>query len=428
MPPLSLGYIAAYLLAKVKDIDIRIASYGISSTLDSFKPDIVGVSSVSQNYNFAKKIAVICKKRSLPVIIGGQHISALPQSMTKDMDIAILREGEETFREIAQIFQKHGRDMEKIRKVKGIAVNGKLNPPRELITPLDRIPHPAYDLLELQKGGMFPVFSSRGCPYNCQFCSSTRFWNSVRYFSAEYVVEEIEMILKQYRPSMISFQDDLFVADRKRLDRIVALVRKKGIHKKVAFHVSCRANLVTDELVKTLKRMNVTNIGLGLESGCDRTLKWLKGNVTQEMNKKAVAIISRHQINVNATFIIGTPHETREDIMKTYRFIKNSPINLFQVYGLVPYPGTPVWNYALKRGLVSNDMDWEMLAQDFEHNPKKKLNLSEHLTKNEMLSLYRRFERLRKWKYTKTLAMNAARNPGEVVPYIRRKIWEHRAV
>lgn len=432
MPSLSLGYIAAYLMKYNKDIKIKIINHNVDKTINSFKPDLVGISSVSQNYNIAKKISKICKKYDLPVIIGGQHISALPESLSKEMDIGIMREGEETFLDIANTFQKHGWNMEKIRKIKGIAYHSSksvvFTNARDLIEPLDKIPHPSYELLKIQKGGMFPVFSSRGCPYNCTFCSSTRFWNSVRFFSAEYVIREIKKILKEYKPNLISFQDDLFIADKKRLKKIVELIRKEGIEKKVNFHVSCRSNLINDEIVRLLKRMNVTNIGMGLESGCDKTLQWLKGNVSIKDNQKAVSIISKYNINVNATFIIGAPYESKKDIMKTYNFIKNSNINLFQVYGLVPYPGTPIWEYALKKNLVSKDMDWEKLAQDFTHNPEKKINLSEKVSKKELYNFYKKFERLRKQKYAKTLISNALNNPSQILPYLKRKIWEHSAI
>jgi len=431
MPSLGLGYIAAYLREHIAGLKIKIISFDIENHIKRFQPELIGITSVSQNFGHAIKIAKICKKHNLPVIVGGQHISALPGTLSEDMDIGIMREGEDTFREIVEI-AKSGWDIKKVRKIKGIAYKqkGKLiqTTQRELIKPLDNLPHPAYDLLEFQKGGQFPIFSSRGCPYNCQFCSSTRFWNSVRFFSAEYVVEEIKMIVKRFRPSLITFQDDLFVADKKRLAKIVQLLRKANIHKKVAFHVSCRANLVTDELIETLQKMNVTNVFLGLESGSEKTLKWLKGNVTMAMNRKAVKIISRHRINVNATFIIGAPYETKKDIMQTFNFIKNSPINLFQVYGLVPYPGTPVWDFAVKKGVVSIDMDWEQLSQDFEHNPDKKLNLCENLSKKEVYDFYIKFERLRKYKYAKTLVINAIRHPDQILPYIKRKVWEHRTI
>ena len=120
-------------------------------------------------------------------------------------------------------------------------LSGKPNPVK-IIKDLDIIPLPARELVTI-KPYMAHMFSSRGCPYNCIFCNSTRFWNRIRFFSAEYVVDEIEYLLRDYHVNYISFADDLFVADRRRLEEIIRLLEKKNLLGKIRYTVSCRVDV-----------------------------------------------------------------------------------------------------------------------------------------------------------------------------------------
>ena len=152
---------------------------------------------------------------------------------------------------------------------------------------------------------------------------------------------------------------------------------------------------MTEEIAKLLKEMHVLSVGMGLESGADETLKFLKGNITVEDNKEAISILRRYGINANASFVIGSPKETEDEIMKTYYFIKNNPLSLVDTYVLTPFPGTPLWNYAKERKLVSDDMDWSRLNVNFNVNYKHAVILSEILKKDDIIRIYKKFARQR---------------------------------
>jgi len=148
----------------------------------------------------------------------------------------------------------------------------------------------------------------------------------------------------------------------------------------------------------------VLSVGMGLESGSDKILKYLKGgNVSVADNKKSIAILKKYGIAANASFIIGSPQETKEDILKTYNFIKDNPLSLFDTYVLTPYPGTGVWQYAQERKLVSDNMDWDELNINFGRYSSKTIILSEVLSRREIVALYRKFQRLRLWKNAKNV-------------------------
>lgn len=382
-----LGYIASYLKKHVPSLEIKIINHNIAGTLNSFKPDIVGISSVSQNYSIAKEIAHMCKNESCLVVMGGRHITALPKSLDSYMDIGVIGEGEETMREIVNLIEKDGLDREKLKNINGIVYrdsNGLINftPSQQLLPILDDIPYPDRDLLNLDN--RTAMITSRGCPYKCVFCSSTRMWSNVRYFSAKYVVGEIKLLYKKYGSHFIDIWDDLFIADKPRLKEIITLLRQEGLLGKIEFCVYVRANLINEEMTRLLKEMNVARVTMGLESMSEPVLRYLKANVLVEHNEKAVEILNKSDIKASGSFIVGSPQETEDDILRTLNFVKQKRLYSSGAYLLIPLPGTPVWEYAKLKGLVSDEMDWNKLNIEFNGSLKNSIILSECLSREKL--------------------------------------------
>lgn len=400
-PNLGLGYLASALQKQFgKDtFRIKVADKHIKDVIIKFKPDILLLTSVTQNFDIARQYATFAKNLNIPVVIGGVHISILPHNLSKEFDVGCIGEGEKTIVELISIFRNRGRFIkEDLSLVKGIVYKDNqeviVNALREPLINMDEISFPARDLLKI--GRHTYAFSSRGCPYDCIFCASTKFWHRVRFFSADYVVREIEELVEEYGVKLISFFDDLFIADISRLKKIVGILESKKFLKDLRFTCSARANLVNEEIAKLLKRMRVFSVGMGLESGSDKTLKYLKGGaISVEDNIRAVKILNKYRISPNASFVIGSPEETKEDMLKTYFFIKNNPIALFDTYVLTPFPGTPVWEYAKARSLVSDDMDWSRLNVNFSSNSEKAIILSEVLDRKAIIEMYKKFQILR---------------------------------
>lgn len=405
--PLWPAYLAAYAERRFGSGTFRFhyAEAAVEKELESFRPQLVAISAVSQNFNFAIDYARIAKQWGAAVLVGGFHLSCIPECLTEHMDVGCLGEGEETFGELLQRHLESGSlHGEGLGGVAGIVYreNGRLiaTPPRPLVSSLDQLPHPDRSLIGYRKHDY--MFTSRGCPYRCTFCASSRFWDTVRYASPEYVIEEIRELI-DHGVDTISFYDDLFVAHRRRLQQIAALIVSNGFHRRVSFTCSCRANAVTPDVVESLKAMHVVSVGMGLESGCDRTLRYLKGSVTVRQNERAIELLKNAGIQANASFIIGSPSETREEMLQTYRFIQGSRIDFFDVYTLTPLPGTPVWETAKKRGLVSDRMDWNRLNVNFEVSGDTAVILSETVTRQELRAMYRKFRRLRLWRIARAL-------------------------
>jgi len=430
-PNLGLGYIASYVKVRVPSVEFRVVASLTLEEIRSWQPDIIGITSVSQCYNEAMACAKIAKSVNLPVLIGGIHISAIAQTMTHDMDIAVLGEGEQTTAELLALYLSEGKfNKDGLQNIDGIAFvdNGvivKTNP-RAMIQPLDSIPFPDRSILRVNPN-LSGIFSSRGCLYRCVYCSTHRHWGKIRYFSADYVASEIEYIYKTYKVKCINLLDDLFIVDHQRLTDVISLLEKKNILGRMSFITNVRSNLVTDDLARMLKYMNVIYVGMGIESGCQKTLEYLKGkgNITIQDHYNAIRILRKHRIEPHPSFIIGAPNETRDDLMETINFIKNTKLTGFEVYVLIPFPDTPVWEYARLKGLVGENMDWSRLFWDFNnnHNP---VILSEKLTEYEIRGFYNQLINRRtkyiKRAYIKGMLLGVLMNPLAVPKYITRKV------
>ena len=168
--------------------------------------------------------------------------------------------------------------------------------------------------------------------------------------------------------------------------------------------------------------MNVRTVSMGLESGSNRILQYLKGgSVTVEQNEKAVNVLKRHGLNVSATFIIGSPTETREEIMQTYKFIQRSSLDGGDTYVLLPFPSTRVWEYGEQIGQLSDFMDWSHFEIYFEDNPNRVM-LSDVLSREELLELLLKFKNMWKKRRRRTLFEQAVKHPARILPFVYRSI------
>lgn len=364
-PPLCFGYLYSYLKKYGTSVEMKVL-HSVDEIL-SFKPDIIALSSTTLNYTLTRKLAYDLKKRtSAPILLGGAHITVLPTSLYPEFDIGVIGEGEETLTELVRLFEQKGKfEPDDLKSVNGIVFKSNkelfITQPRALIEPLDKIPHPDRILIG-QSGDEAYMFTSRGCPYKCSFCSSRVHWGKYRTFSAEYVIEEIEQLRTDFKIKKIHFYDDLFVADLNRFEKIVELAEKNGLVGKIEFSCAIRANLANERLLNLLKKMGVKRVTFGAESNSRKILQYLKGaGITPEMNQQAVDLCHKFGIKLSPSFIKGSPDETGDDLMETYKFliknIRDKKIDYFEFHVLTPFPGTKVWDDAKAMGVISEELD-----------------------------------------------------------------------
>jgi len=422
VPPVGLVYLATYLKEKLGIENIKIIDknyHDIEKELEEYLPDLVGVGAMTVDYGEVLRFAKNFKqKHSTPIIIGGVHISTLPESFEACFDVGVIGEGEQTLAELINLFLEKGKFEEKdLAKIKSTVFfyKGKLakTPLRENIE-LDSLPFPDFSFVnpdyfkekevpgtsEIRK--KYYILSSRGCPYQCVFCSTTRFWSKVRLHSPDYVAELIKQGIENYGANHFAIMDDLFTINKERLRELRKSFEKYGLLDKIkGIEVQPRANLIDDEMCQLMKDINIKIVNFGFESGSEKMLKWLKGDsVTVEMNRQAVILCKSYGLQVYGSLMFGSPGETIEDIKQTLEFIDFVVENKARyVWSFVatPFPATPFWNIALERGRVSNHMDWDILSH---HNLDNPLLLDENIDREEFKKLFLQGrKKLRKLKF-----------------------------
>ncbi|MFH0793913.1 MAG: radical SAM protein [bacterium] len=405
-PGIACAYLASALRREFGEdnVEIRVTPKDFAFHLDDFKPDFVGISAMTACYDIAREAAREAKKRGLPTIIGGVHISTCPQTLDQHMDVGVMGEGEYILPALIKHYFKHdGWKKDELGEIPGVVYHGEDGKPvltkdNPLITELDNLALPDRLVLPASKDPY--MLSSRGCPYKCSFCSSTFYWNKIRYFSPEYTVREIEHVLDTLHPDHFWFLDDLFVAHFKRLKEVARLMRERGLHNRCSYTVGgVRTNHVNEELLDVLASMNVVSIAYGIESGCEKTIKYLKGPQAKiEDNIRAIELARKRGFNVYGYIIYGCPDETNEDIEITYNFVKKYMKDQFKLSLLTPLPGTPLWEECKRNGSVSDNMQWGVLANNFVHNFDKAIIVSKNLSRQELADWYERFTKLRRYR------------------------------
>lgn len=373
--PMGIAYVGAYLEKHLPDCQVRVIE-NLDDALN-WEPDFVGISAVTPNFPHATEMAEAFRaQRDIPVVLGGPHITGLPLSLPEAFAAGVLSEGEVAFFELAKLVQQ-GKALSpgELCEHKGLVYHGSDGPAitgaRPFLKPLDQIPFPKRDWPGIDAMPLWS-FSSRGCPYRCRFCSTAEFWESYRMHSASYVIDELNMLIDTFDAQFHLFMDDLFAVNIKRLAEIAEL-SKSQLKRPMELTATIRADLVTEKMCKLLKEVGVMYCHLGLESGSDRVLSYLKKeSTTSARNQAAIDMLFEHGINSIGSFIIGAPMEDEEDIAKTYSFIdrnaRSGKLMSFTFGPLIAYPGTAVWADAAARGLVDeNNIDWRLLDIDLRY-------------------------------------------------------------
>lgn len=376
IPPLGLGYLAAYVRAYAGGADFVVERR--PHELIPHQPDFVGLTFVTFNYSYAVREARKIKEAlGCPVICGGPHVSTLPEVLDSVFDAAVLGEGEETFADLVRLWKdRHVFRPEDLRKIPGLLFHneeGRLerSPRREPFTDLDRVPYPDRDLIHQKwaaDGSLVNIMTSRGCPYDCSFCSTIHHWGrGFRYPSNEYVVREIEEIRKKFTPREILIYDDLFVVNKKRTIELCRAIHERGLHEGLEFRCFVRPNLLDDEVVGALASINNHVLNIGFESGSNEMLdKLRKRGCNIEVNHKALELGRRYGVRYSSCFIMGIPGETREDILANFDFVMTNT-DVFDNVSFAPLqilPATEVWQWAKKIGIDENNMRGVVLEPD----------------------------------------------------------------
>ena len=383
-PPMGILYLATYLSENNYDVSIfdqfaRGAS--LDRTLNWIKgedPDILGFSTITTAGTgiTSAEIAKRVKEEINPnvkILFGNYHATFNDTRILNKypfIDACIRGEGENTLLEIAEKTEK-GRDFEDIR---GLTYrdNGRIirNDDRPLIENIDILPFPnrkflgnveyksEVEGLDISLGNFTTASSSRGCAFQCTFCSSSMFWHKWRPRSPKNIIEELSLLESQGYQNLY-WIDDNFTINKKRLMELSYLVRKEKIE--LNWMAEGRVTQSSRELLAAMKQMGCRIISYGIESGSQRILDWYKKNIT--LNQVYDALKNSRKVGMDVVlgnFIVGAPIETREEIIETFKLSVKLDIDFPQFHILGIIPGNWIWDQMVQEKRINPDECWEV--------------------------------------------------------------------
>jgi anaerobic magnesium-protoporphyrin IX monomethyl ester cyclase len=352
------------------------------------KPDIVGIASpfTCQAEN-AIRVGDITKEvdPSILTVVGGPHVTAVPVEFleeAKNIDIAVMGEGECTMLDIAKSFE----GTKKISDVKGIAYRQddgtvKQNALRPFIKDLDELPYPAYHLVDMEqylnpkrieyrsfKDRAISMITSRGCPFNCNFCSvHLHMGKKFRGHSVDYVMDHIEFVINKYGVKTIFFEDDNLTFDMKRFEAICDKIIERGIRVNWETPNGIRADYLTLNLLKKMKRSGCQSVFFGIESGDQCVLDNIIG---KSLNLKKVVNVAKMckeiGLRTAAFYIIGFPGEKKENMLKTVelalRLKRDFDVGML-LHVATPSLGTRLYEECQKKGYIKENLTSRAFAE-----------------------------------------------------------------
>lgn len=375
--PLGLGYIASVLREdghQVSVMDINGFGYAPNRVEELVKGsdfDLAGIGGLSTTYGYVKWLAGILKKHKpgLPVIAGNMVSTAHPETLLthSDVDIAVVGEGENTMKELVKTIKSGG----DLKSIHGIVYknNGNIvrNPARQRIVDLDSLPFPAWDMFPMETyltgstatpesygRRSINVVTTRGCPYDCTFCSRC-FGKQVFSRSPKNIVEEIKELVKRYKVKFIGFSDELFLVNKPKVMEFCDRVFAEGLN--IRWSANARVNVVNYDLLKIIRRAGCVQLGYGFESGSQKILDNIKKGTTVKQAGEAIKITRKAGIRISPSFVFGLPGENMETIKETLDFIRRNQIIAFRFFYANPYPNTELYDFARKIGRLPADED-----------------------------------------------------------------------
>ena len=329
----------------------------IEERIRGYDPKIVGIYAPSVKLKSAMHVAKIVKKitPNIKIIIGGPHPTIRPNDVidNKNVDCVIMGEGEKIFPTIIKDLLNGD--------------NKQIYHEKEFIKNIDEIPFPArHKMLDIYSpAGYGHIISARGCPFMCAYCGTKAIWKrTIRFRSIDNIVAEIKQVRDTYGTKDFTFWDETFTIDKKRVLEFCEKVKPLGI----SWRCDTRIDVIDKPLILKMMDAGLEHISIGIESGNQETLDFIKKGITLEQTKETAKMLNETGIFWKAYMMIGFPNETEEQILDTMNIIdelqpKRATLSIF-----TPYPGTELFDYCVEHNIIEKDVDWEKFSHQSKYN------------------------------------------------------------
>ncbi len=312
--------------------------------------DVLCISAITNTAQRSYSIGDRFRKLGMPVIMGGAHPSFMPGEALDHADFVVRQEGDESLPELID-YLDGGKS--RLEEIKGISYKkaGQLihNPPRPYISELLNVPSPDFSLAHGWKpGDVYPVSSSRGCPFQCRFCSVIQmFGKRYRFRTVEATLTDLKSL--KGTKGTVFFVDDNFTANKSRTKQLLRGIISEGLS--IRWSAQARVDVASDpELLRLLADAGCSKLFIGFESINPRTLELYNKKQDLHQIKDCISALSAHGIGIHGMFVLGADTDDVQTIRKTAEFAKVLSRGTLQFMMLTPYPGTPIYEELESQG------------------------------------------------------------------------------
>lgn len=325
------------------------------------KADVVGISTITSTAPRAYEIAKMMKEAGKTVFMGGPHVTYMPEEALRYCDYVFRGEADEVIVDFLRALER-GRGFESVPGLSFVK-DGRVHHNRTpaFCRDLDTLPYPDFSIIANHRNiGITPIMTSRGCPYDCNFCSVTgMFGRQYRFRSKERILEELRRhrtSIRDKRSDWVFFYDDNFTANRARTKELLKAMIEEGLTPKWTAQV--RVEVARDkELLELMKASNCHTVYVGFESINPETLKAYNKRQSVRDIEESIATLHEYGIKIHGMFVFGSDEDTVDTIWKTVEFAKRNDLDSIQFLILTPLPGTHFFRKMEEEGRIIT-RDW----------------------------------------------------------------------
>ncbi len=368
-PPLGLAYLAAatekagYEIIVIDAAALNLNNKELILKLKNIKPDVIGITTNILLSLRSLELSKLIRKElpQIKLIFGGPWASAVYKKLLRNKicNYTIVGEGEHAFIELLRRIENGDYP----EKIPGVAFLNKKDNSIQLepscpIEDLDTLPFPAWHLLppsrkyffNSRKRNFYPIMTSRGCPYHCNHCTKIIHGNKIRYRSIESVLNEIRYLKEKFSLEELLIIDDNFTLNKKRAEKILTEIIKNDFNILIQFSNGVRADTLSLQMVRKLKRAGTYKMAIGVESGNQDVVNKIGKRLDLNAVRRAAKLVKKEKIILSAFFIIGHPFDNVQSMNDTINFAHEINPDYPHFFKAIAFPGTELYNQVKRDG------------------------------------------------------------------------------